>query len=131
MSYLKPLEKLYAYSCKECAERVHEKSEAVEIPSKCPFCRCEEEPEESGYRGYYGPDWRNVRTRVLERDGYVCQGCGMSNEEHLESDLIGGGLHIHHKKKFTRFDTYEAANRLDNLISLCAKCHRKAENGSL
>ncbi len=67
----------------------------------------------------YGPDWPKIRERVRARDGYCCQVCGL---------LEDGRQHdVHHKIPFRQFPSAEQANRLDNLITLCSNCHRKAE----
>jgi len=43
-------------------------------------------------------------------------------------------VHVHHKRKIALFldhdvgaIDYEAANNLDNLITLCRKCHKAAD----
>jgi hypothetical protein len=68
------------------------------------------------------PKWANVRARVLARDSYRCQDCG-----------IGSALHVHHL-------TYEDVGHEYHwqLITLCAGCHmsrhdntfRRAWNGA-
>ncbi len=67
----------------------------------------------------YGPAWPQIRLRVLERDGHRCQICGA-----LE---VNRPHHVHHKIPFRAFPSAELANRLDNLITLCPTCHRRAE----
>ncbi len=78
----------------------------------------------------YGPDWPKIRDRVRARDGYRCQMCG-APENGRQHD-------VHHKVPFRNFvrdsqsrENYLAAlqqaHRLDNLITLCPSCHRKAE----
>ncbi|HEX7434272.1 MAG TPA: DEAD/DEAH box helicase [Anaerolineaceae bacterium] len=67
----------------------------------------------------YGPNWPQQRLRTLERDGHRCQMCGA-----LET---GKPHHVHHKTPFRTFTTAEMANRLDNLVTLCPNCHRRAE----
>jgi len=65
---------------------------------------------------------------VRARDGFRCQVCGT-----LESD--GRQHDVHHKIPFRQFvsragfgdPAREAANRLDNLVTLCRSCHRGAE----
>lgn len=54
------------------------------------------------------PKWKGQRQKVLERDKGKCQDCG---------DV---GTQIHHK-------TYQRIFRedIDDLVTLCAKCHRK------
>lgn len=79
---------------------------------------------------YYGPNWHKQRRRRLEKDNYECRECGMSDEECRER--FGQGLEIHHKTPIKQFENngeidYEAANRLDNLVSLCRVCHQKTE----
>lgn len=78
----------------------------------------------------YGENWQKVRAEVLERDDYKCQKCGLSNEEHKKrSDLWPpwGGLHVHHLVPFVEFDSKEEANKMKNLVSLCASCHASSE----
>lgn len=67
----------------------------------------------------YGPDWDQIRARVLNRDGGRCQVCGATG--------FMQPLHVHHIQPFRSFATRETANQLQNLISLCPSCHRKAE----
>lgn len=48
---------------------------------------------------------------------------------HAESmSEFGQTLQVHHKRPFRLFATYEAANVLDNLLTLCPRCHRKADS---
>jgi DEAD/DEAH box helicase domain-containing protein len=82
----------------------------------------------------YGPKWPATRDTVRRRDGYRCQGCGAAE--------IGGKQHdVHHKIPFRAFAAderrreglpvalaWQVANRLDNLVTLCASCHHKAES---
>ncbi len=67
----------------------------------------------------YGPNWQAQRKRARTRDGYRCQIC-RTPEQGREHD-------VHHKIPFRRFDSYQQANRLTNLITLCRSCHRQAE----
>ncbi len=67
----------------------------------------------------YGPNWEQIRQRALRRDGSRCQVCGTT--------VPGESLHVHHIKPFRSFPNRETANQLQNLISLCSACHRKAE----
>ncbi|WP_049970837.1 homing endonuclease associated repeat-containing protein [Haladaptatus cibarius] len=77
----------------------------------------------------YGPNWPEQRELALERDRYVCQDCGISDDEQREA--IGEGLHVHHLKKRRKFDSYKKANQLKNLISLCRSCHYVWESSTL
>jgi len=67
----------------------------------------------------YGPGWSKIRERVRARDGYKCQVCG-TPESVRQHD-------VHHKIPFRAFASREEANRLENLITLCSSCHKKAE----
>lgn len=62
-----------------------------------------------------GPNWAAQRRAALKRDNQTCQHCG---------EL---GLSVHHVKPFRIFSDYREANCLENLISLCWPCHRKAD----
>jgi DEAD/DEAH box helicase domain-containing protein len=77
----------------------------------------------------YGPNWKTQRERTLERDGYRCRTCGSEARP-------GQGLHVHHIKPFRDYgyvrgknEAYRLANELENLVTLCASCHRQAEAG--
>ena len=93
----------------------------------------------------YGPNWPKIRERVRARDGFRCQMCG-APENGRQHD-------VHHKIPFRNFarsakspdfasrsretlrhaqgnasdSVLARAHRLDNLITLCPSCHRKAE----
>lgn len=78
----------------------------------------ENHPSWSGGEQYYGPDWSNIREKIIERDGEECRSCGDTDE-----------LHVHHIEPLSSFDGYENANTEDNLITLCAGCHAEVEWG--
>lgn len=75
---------------------------------------------------YYGKTWQKQRERALERDSYECKSCGVSAEEHKET--IGVDLHVHHITPARDFDDHKERNKLSNLITLCAACHRTWES---
>jgi len=82
---------------------------------------------EIGVKETYGKGWnKSKRRRVRERDGYECQGCGMSQEAHQEAHN-GESLHVHHIQKRKTFDSAAEANAIENLITLCRSCHRTWE----
>lgn len=65
-----------------------------------------------------------LREKVLERDGYKCVICGMTNEEHIKKygriitiDHIDGNGRNHNIKN----------NNIDNLRTLCLSCHGKID----
>ena len=69
-----------------------------------------------------------IRDRALERDGRRCRTCGARAEEFL--------LHVHHVRPFREYgyvpgrnENYRQANQIDNLVTLCPSCHRRAEAG--
>ena len=68
----------------------------------------------------YGSDWGHIRNRVLIRDNHTCQVCGIGSEK--------DNLHVHHKQPLRSFISTERANQLDNLITLCPRCHQRAES---
>ncbi len=68
----------------------------------------------------YGPNWDNQKQRTRERDEHTCQICGASEE--------GRAHDVHHKMPFRSFPSYQQANQLENLITLCRSCHRRAES---
>ena len=75
----------------------------------------------------YGPNWPAQRDAARARDGYRCRYCGAPEREGRQHD-------VHHIVPFHTFgyipgvnDLYRLANALDNLITLCPVCHRRAE----
>jgi len=74
----------------------------------------------------YGPRWGDIRERVRARDGYKCQMCGRPELDRQHD--------VHHKVPFRMFRgesgqiQRERANQLDNLVTLCPECHKKAES---
>ena len=69
----------------------------------------------------YGPNWESIRQQVLRRDGERCQVCGTASGTQP--------LHVHHLQPLRNFSSIEAANQLQNLITLCPTCHQLAEIG--
>ena len=83
-------------------------------------------PNWEGGQFPYGEGWNNAKKeRVRERDGRVCQGCGMSEAAHRsEHDCK---LHVHHIRKARTVNEAEERNAMDNLVALCISCHKIAE----
>ncbi len=67
----------------------------------------------------YGKDWENIRSKVLQRDLFCCQSCGVSEPQRLE---------VHHKIPFKMHQNKTVANDLSNLVTLCVSCHKEAES---
>jgi len=59
-----------------------------------------------------------LKEQIRKRDNYICQNCGMTEEEHLM--LIGTNLTIHH------IDYNKKNCQGNNLISLCNQCNLRA-----
>lgn len=70
----------------------------------------------------FGENWLAVRRRVLERD-VVCQACGEDGNERL--------LDVHHIVPRSEFDEVEQSNTMLNLVVLCRRCHKLAEEDSI
>ncbi|RPI52217.1 MAG: HNH endonuclease [Deltaproteobacteria bacterium] len=70
-----------------------------------------------GHKDYRGYNWSSQRKLALERDGHRCVKCGKTK-----------GITVHHKIPFRLFATYEDANELSNLETLCRKCHTDKDN---
>lgn len=68
---------------------------------------------------HYGPNWPAQRDQARARDGYRCQNCAAPEQ--------GRAHHVHHKIPFRGFASYLQANQMDNLVTLCPPCHRRAE----
>jgi len=65
------------------------------------------------YKAYlYSEKWKKKRKKILKRDNFTCQDCGSKNH-----------LQVHHL-------TYKniGNERLNELITVCAHCHKKRHN---
>jgi 5-methylcytosine-specific restriction endonuclease McrA len=61
-------------------------------------------------------EYGELKTRVLDRDGWKCQSCGSAMN-----------LEIHHLVRRSQLGSDE----FDNLIALCAGCHRRHHSGEI
>lgn len=86
--------------------------------------------EEDNVR-YYGPNWQAKRRQRVIEDCGRCVICGMSDSAHHKN--IGTGLHVHHVKPIANYQNengtvdWVEANKIENLITMCWKCHQKWE----
>jgi 5-methylcytosine-specific restriction endonuclease McrA len=129
--------------CSQCGESI-ERKPSMAKKRKNHFCSdaCSRQwksenrvgpnhPNWQGYsEGYYGKNWPEQRQKRLEKDGYECVVCGISQEEHKSRH--GRGLDVHHIQPIEDFRgentlDWETANRIENLLSLCIPCHKKWE----
>jgi DEAD/DEAH box helicase domain-containing protein len=67
----------------------------------------------------YGKAWDTLKQAVRLRDQNRCRHCGA-----VETDKPHD---VHHIIPFRKFEKAELANHPDNLVSLCGRCHRLAE----
>ena len=65
-----------------------------------------------------------IRKLVLERDGYKCLDCGMTNAEHLAK--WGRSITIDHVDGQGRYSETKN-NSLDNQETVCLKCHGRRD----
>ena len=66
----------------------------------------------------YPEEFRKIRPKILKRDNYNCQNCGMTQEEHFA--IYGRDIEVHH------IDYDKQNNREENLITLCKQCNLRA-----
>jgi hypothetical protein len=90
----------------------------INDPAQCPFGPPETDPApfkeakapEFNYRDYLkSPQWRQLRDKVVKRDGAICQGCLSARSEH-----------VHHM-------TYSHIGKefAFQLVALCEPCHTR------
>jgi hypothetical protein len=60
---------------------------------------------------------------VLNKDNFICQSCGITEEEEIKK--VGKGLHAHHVKPWKAFPKLRFV--VSNGSALCNTCHPKEE----
>lgn len=65
---------------------------------------------------YKSKAWLTLRKKALKRDNYECQMCKKKGKYHKAEN-------VHHIKEVKQHP--EQALHLDNLLSLCIKCHNE------
>jgi len=76
--------------------------------------KCIKRYKRKGYKkkGIWGSGFELIRLKALKRDKYTCQLCGVKANEIHHKDETGSNRLIK-----------EQNNKLENLITLCRKCH--------
>lgn len=76
----------------------------------------------------YGPNWQEQRGKARVRDSFRCTHCGAPERDQRQHD-------VHHIRPFRDYgyvagenQAYREANRLENLVTLCAGCHHTVES---
>lgn len=85
---------------------------------------------EGGPTGPYGQGWNRVRRQALDRDDRTCVLC------ESDADDLGRNPDVHHVVPVRTFVespilVERDAHTLDNVVSLCPACHRRAEFGGV
>lgn len=106
---------MYSLICKKCGKE-------FEAKHNRPYCQkgsCNPNWIDGRKKLPYSPDFTNeLKLEIRKRDGFKCQCCGMTNEEHII--VIGYNLTIHH------ISYCKGDNRPENLITLCNQCNVRA-----
>ena len=75
----------------------------------------------NGGHQYRGSNWPEQRLKALRRDQARCQSCGVAESKKQR------GHHVHHIVPYRKFDSWQEANELSNLVTLCESCHQRWE----
>jgi DEAD/DEAH box helicase domain-containing protein len=81
----------------------------------------------------YGPEWPARRNAVRARDSFRCRSCGtpeLPGRQHDVHHLIPFRAYVANPALRPGLSAAEApvlANRMENLVTLCSSCHRRAE----
>lgn len=111
------------FTCDHCGEEYEQYS--FHVRGKNNYCSYDCSGKSNRIEGdpYYGPNWKEVRKKAIEK----CDGsCNYDGCERTETQ-DGRSLHVHHLTPLRTFDSYKEANKLPNLVALCAEHHRKIE----
>jgi|ERR1035437_3141358 predicted HNH restriction endonuclease len=103
--------------CKKCLLSYNSKHRAGK---KYNYHLSAEQRRKYGDRDRFG----GLRHIALERDGWICQLCGMTNEEHINK--WKRQITVHHIDGNGRYTFYKN-NLLENMVTLCLSCHGKED----
>lgn len=111
--------------CKNCGDIFKVTQARADIAVYCSRECMAEDYDQGGTA--YGPGWTPAKKkRVRENYGFECDGCGMSQEDHIKQH--GKRLHVHHKIKANEYDEDDPKKNEEwNLVPLCQDCHWTAE----
>jgi 5-methylcytosine-specific restriction endonuclease McrA len=136
-SYPKPIDRVTT-TCRYCGGEIHVLPSQVATNKRGFFCDSdcygkwlsenivgENHHQWEGGAVAYGKKWWRIRREALERDGHRCQHCGVGATE------LGQEPDVHHITPVREFDQPSKAHTLQNVISLCRPCHRRAEAGEI
>lgn len=119
-------------ACKMCGKEMVLSPWQTEKLNKGPFCsrECYGKWRSENLGGSNAPNWKGgqehdygnrfwkeQRRLARERDRHICRCCGTVLDPKTRK------IHVHHIVPYDMFDAPEAANSLDNLETLCVKCH--------
>lgn len=91
-----------------------------------PNCRNKARGFSDSHFRSYGDGWKSQWHKARQRDNNRCQVCGLEHNWALRQIVD-----VHHIIPIRQFNgDYAKANHLDNLVSLCRKCHRALEKRS-
>lgn len=107
----------------------------------CQYCQkihdskydCGMKPAKSNKRSAHGrfrytSAWQQKRESIKERDRYLCQIC-IRNLYNTARRLNSENLSVHHANKLN--DSYEQRLNDNNLLTLCERHHRMADDGTI
>lgn len=101
----------YIRTCKKCGKEFSTNNSAQQLHLGCKSKRIKRK----------GAEFLRVRINVLIRDKQICQNCGFDFKEGGKSIQ----KHVHH------IDKNPHNNDINNLVLLCANCHRLAHHQDL
>lgn len=79
-------------------------------------------------RCFRGSDWAQIRREVYSRDDYTCQRCGVKciSRQSLSESNGHRIIQAHHIQEYESSED----NSLENLTTLCVRCHGEVEGGA-
>jgi 5-methylcytosine-specific restriction endonuclease McrA len=79
-------------------------------------------PDDDDWEAAFGPHERerpgrgDIKWKALIRDGFYCRGCAVT--------VTAATSHADHIQPVNRFANLKMANDLDNIQTLCLRCHK-------